>query len=126
HLDARAELAGEVAHEIAEVHALLGVEVDGGAPGPRRELDVHHLDGEPVVAGLVFAGDDGALLALPALAPLVGFRLGCQAQPARKRPVALEVRQQPPGPPPPPPLPPPPLPPTPTPPPPHPHSPAPP
>ena len=50
-----------------------------------------------MVARLVLAGDDGALLTLPALAPLVAFCLGRRTLDALKRAVALEVRQRPPG-----------------------------
>src|SRR5207237_2850260 len=82
HLDPRAELAGEVTHEFAEIDALLAAEVDGHAALARRHLDVHHLHGQTTRAREAPAGDDGRLLA-PSLVAILGVLvLGGAAGPA--------------------------------------------
>src|SRR5262249_32757408 len=95
HLDAGAELASQVADELAEVHALLGVEVDGRAARARREFHVDDLHGQPMLARLPLARDDGALLALAPLAPLADLGLGRRADDALIRTIAFELGQRP-------------------------------
>ena len=63
HLDAGAELAGEVPHQVAEVDALLGVEVHG-ARRARGHLDVDDLHHQTPAARDPLAGLDRPLLAL--------------------------------------------------------------
>ena len=50
HLDARVNAAREVAHEVAEIDALLGREVERRAVAATVQLDAEHLDGQ--VSGL--------------------------------------------------------------------------
>src|SRR2546430_11404315 len=54
----RVELARDVADQLAEVDAVLGVEVDGDTARRRLHLDVHHLHREPSSARQLLAGDD--------------------------------------------------------------------
>src|SRR5213596_1885368 len=63
-IDPRVELARDVADQLAEVDAVLGVEVDGDTARRRLHLDVHHLHREPSSARQLLAGDDRPLLAL--------------------------------------------------------------
>src|SRR5256886_15620080 len=88
----RVELARDVADQLAEVDAVLGVEVDGDTARRRLHLDVHHLHREPSSARQLLAGDDRPLLALAALAVLAGLRRYRQAHHAA-------VQAAPPGPP---------------------------
>src|SRR3989338_2087629 len=74
HLDPRVELAREVAHELAEVHALLGVERDHHPAHVGGHLDVHDLHREPAAPRQLLGHRDRALLALAALAPVPGLR----------------------------------------------------
>src|SRR2546422_9591100 len=91
HLDARAELASEVAHEVAEVHALLAAEVDGHPALARRHLDVHDLHRQAARARELAAGDDGRLLAMPLPAVFARVLLGGQADHAPVEPVTAEL-----------------------------------
>ena len=75
HLDARAELAGEIAHEVAEVDAVLGVEVHGHPPLGPVQLDVDHLQRHLPAAGQPLGGGDGPLLAVAAVPVLARLRL---------------------------------------------------
>src|SRR3989449_4691659 len=89
HLDPRVELACDVADQLAEVDAVLGIEVDGDTARRRLHLDVHHLHREPSSARQLLAGDDRPLLALAALAVLAGLRRYRQAHHAAVQAVAL-------------------------------------
>src|SRR6266508_3079825 len=51
HLDPRVELVGEVADEVAEVDAVLGVEVHGHPALGAVQLDVHHLQRHAAAVG---------------------------------------------------------------------------
>ena len=77
HLDARVELVGEIAHEVAEVHPLLGVERHGDAPARRLDGHVHDLDLEAAAPRRRrCAISTRPHLALAALPPLLA--LGCR------------------------------------------------
>src|SRR5438034_802130 len=67
HLDARPELAREIAHQLAEVHALLGAEVDRHPPCGRMDLDVEDLHRNAAAAREALCRRDAALLTLAPL-----------------------------------------------------------
>src|SRR5262249_42202995 len=92
HLDPRAQLARQVAHQVAEVDSLLGVEVHGRPAGDRVYLDVDHLHQEAATAREALAGRDRALLALAALAIRARLLVGRRAQHARVGPGLLRLR----------------------------------
>jgi hypothetical protein len=95
HLDARVELAGELADELAEVDAILGVEVDGHPPLGAVHLDVDDLQLHAAAMGQALGRGDRALLALPAVAIVPGLRLRGRAHDAPIEPVPPEVGQGP-------------------------------
>src|SRR5215813_4374507 len=99
HLDAGVELVGEVADEIAEVHALLRAEEHGDPAMARIDLHVHDLEPEPAAARAPPAGLGVTQLALAALVPLCGLGLGGAADQLAIEPPALELGQRPLGPP---------------------------
>src|SRR5215471_4437790 len=95
HLDAGVELMGEVADEIAEVHALLRAEEHGDAAMARIDLHVHDLEPEPAAARAPPAGLGVAQLALAAVVPLRGLGLGRPSDHLAIEPAALELREGP-------------------------------
>src|SRR5882724_1506613 len=97
HLDPRVELVGEVAHEVAEVHPLLGVERHRDAAARRLDGHVHDLDLEPSAPRQALAGLRSAYLALAPLPPLLGFLGRGRPDHATIEPVLLELGQRTPG-----------------------------
>src|SRR5439155_4473204 len=98
HLDPRPELARQIAHEVAEVDPLLGVEVHGRPARHRVHLDVDHLHHEAAAARDPLAGDDRALFALAALAVRARLLVARQAQDTRVRAILLHLGDLAPGP----------------------------
>src|SRR5438067_6768847 len=94
HLDARAELAREIAHQLAEVDPVLGVEVHGDPAIGAVYLHVDHLDGQGASVGQLLGGSHRALLALPAVAVLTLLDGGGRADHAAIEAIAPEVRQR--------------------------------
>ena len=95
HLDPGVELAGQVAHEIAEVHPLLGVEEHGNAAARGLDLHVHDLHGEGAPARQPLAGLHPLDLPGPPLAPLRHLARGGPTDHPAIGPVALERRHRP-------------------------------
>jgi hypothetical protein len=87
------ELVGEVPHEIAEVHALLGAEEDGDPSMTRVDLHVDDLELEPAAPRAPAAGLGVPELALAAIAPLRRLRLGGSPLHRAIEPPPLEFRQ---------------------------------
>ena len=100
HLDAGAELPGQVPHQLAEVDPGLGREEHGHAPAVARQLDVDDLQREPAAPG-PGAGRSRAAASLALAAPrhLRHFFRRRDPEDPRVRPIALELRQVPGGPP---------------------------
>src|SRR3990172_9247650 len=73
HLDAGAELAGQIPDQLPEIHAVFRVEQDGHAPAVGLDVHVHHLQVEALLPGTLLAGHDRAPLALASLPPVVGL-----------------------------------------------------
>src|SRR5262249_10316885 len=94
HLDAGAELAGEVANELSEIDPLLGIEQDLHAAPGRLDLHVHDLD--PEATGLREAPTrlDARDLPGPALAPFRRLVRGRPAHDPPVGPIALELGQR--------------------------------
>src|SRR5262249_47681171 len=95
HLDARAELAREIAHELAEIDALLAAEVHSHPALPGRHLDVHDLHDQIARARQPLAGEDGRLLPTPLLAVIARLLVGGEADHAVVEPVTPELGHRP-------------------------------
>src|SRR5262252_9307394 len=98
HLDAGVELVGEVADEIAEVHALLRAEEHGDAAMTRIDLHVHDLEPEPAPPRAAPAALGMAQLALAPVVPFRDLGLGRPSDYLAIEPAALELREEPLGP----------------------------
>src|SRR5215471_2785408 len=98
HLDAGMELVGEVADEIAEVHALLRAEEHGDAAMTRIDLHVHDLEPEPAPPRAAPAALGMAQLALAPVVPFRDLGLGRPSNYLAIEPATLELREEPLGP----------------------------
>src|SRR5215470_3482086 len=98
HLDAGMELVGEVADEIAEVHALLRAEEHGDAAMTRIDLHVHDLEPEPAPPRAAPAALGMAQLALAPVVPFRDLGLGRPSNCLAIEPATLELREEPLGP----------------------------
>src|SRR5215469_16460930 len=98
HLDAGVELVGEVADEIAEVHALLRAEEHGDAAMAWIDLHVHDLEPEPAPPRAAPAALGMAQLALAPVVPFRDLGLGRPSDHLAIEPAALELREEPLGP----------------------------
>lgn len=79
HVDARVELGGQIAHETAEVHAIVRGEVEGRMRLVERELDGRGAHVEVILIGKVMKDGKRFLVARSYLVGLFEVFLGCDA-----------------------------------------------